>query len=495
MGHPDTSGAAAGEEEAPDATPLYVDLDGSLVATDTLWESIWAYLRASPLGAWRVPLWLARGRAGFKAALSGAVGLDASVLPYRSEVVEYVRSERARGRTSVLATAADRRIARAVAEHLGVFDEVLATGDGANLKGAAKLEAIERHRAELGAGDGFEYIGDSSADLPVWRSARRVTAVGPGASLGRRLRQLGGDVRVLPAAPGGLRVWARAARVHQWAKNALIFAPLLLAHDLTNLDRLTAVGITFAAFCGIASATYLLNDLLDIEADRQHPRKRRRPIAAGTLSIPAAMALSSTMLVASFGASLLWLDGACTAMLGVYLVLTLAYSFHLKRLLFVDVLVLAGLYTHRILTGGVAAEAVVSPWLLAFSTFFFLSLALVKRYVELPTLDASGREQLGRRAYEAEDLSMVETMGIASGYISILVMALYVSSDYVRGLYATPELLWLLCPVMLWWITRIWFLARRGQVADDPVLFATTDPPSYVAGAFLGAVLVAAAVL
>lgn len=506
MGHPEEPASAArpasdAVDGRPGAGPLYVDLDGSLVATDTLWESLWSLLRTRPSDAWRLPLWLVRGRAGFKAALSEAVSLDPAGLPYRSEVVEYVRRERAAGRTTVLATAAHQRIAGAVAGHLGLFDAVLATGDGPgsghNLKGGAKLAAIERHRAELGLreGDGFEYIGNSHADLPIWRRAGRVTAVGPGASLSRVLRNLEGDLRVLPAARGGLRVWAKACRVHQWAKNALIFAPLLLAHDLTDVGRIAAVTLTFAAFCGIASATYLLNDLLDVEADRQHPRKCRRPIAAGTLPIPAAMALASGLLVASFGASIVLLDWACTAMLGVYLALTLGYSLYLKQLLFVDVLVLAGLYTHRILTGGVAAQTIVSEWLLAFSTFFFLSLALVKRSIELPTLRDSGRDQLGRRAYEADDLPMVETMGIASGYISILVLALYVSSDYVRGLYGRPELLWLLCPVMLWWITRVWFLARRGQVADDPVLFATTDPASYAAGAFLAAVMAAAAVL
>ncbi len=478
------------------AVPLYVDLDGSLIATDTLWESVWAALRSHPIRALRWPWVLLRGKAAFKTAVSDDVTIDAGALPYRAEVVDYVRGERERGRCVVLATAADRRIARAVADHLGLFDEVLATDEAANLKGEAKREAIEHHCESHGYA-GYEYLGDTRADLAIWRHARRVTAVGATGALARDLRALEGEPRVLPAATGDWRTWLRAMRVHQWAKNALIFAPLVLAHHLTDLVRIQSVVITFAAFCGIASATYLLNDLVDLESDRRHPRKRRRPIAAGSLSIPSAMMLSVGLLVASFGASLLWGHAASTGMLALYGVLTLAYSFWLKRLLFLDVLVLAGLYTHRILTGGVAASAEISPWLLAFSTFLFLSLALVKRYIELNSRVASGDpdERLAGRAYQTGDLGLVGTMGISSGYLAILVLALYVNSEAVRNLYGTPELVWLICPIMLFWISRIWLLARRGEVADDPVLFATTDKVSYVAGALIAVVMGAAAVL
>jgi len=477
-----------------DTSPLYVDLDDTLVATDTLWESIWAFLRTRPASAWKLVAWRARGRAAFGEALASAVVLDPASLPYRAEVVEYLRSERSRGRAVILATSAAARVAHGVADHLGLFDAVLATSGGSDPGAAARLEAIEHHRSAL-PGGGFEYVGHSAADLPVWRRAARVTAVGPGAELGRELRRLDGELRVLPGSTLGWRALVRAVRVHQWAKNALVFAPLLLAHYVTDPHRIASVALTFACFCAIASSTYLLNDLLDIEADRHHPRKRRRPIASGALPIPKAMALSAGLLVAGLGVSLAWLRPGVSAMLGVYLALTLGYSLYLKRLLFMDVLVLAGLYTHRILTGGVAADALISPWLLAFSTFFFLSLALVKRYVELPTLEGTGRDQLSGRAYEADDLALVGTMGVTSGYISILVLALYVNSEAVRNLYRTPELVWAICPVMLYWITRIWFLARRGRVTDDPVLFATTDAVSWVSGAVLAAVLVAAALL
>ncbi|MBW2698448.1 MAG: UbiA family prenyltransferase, partial [Deltaproteobacteria bacterium] len=284
-------------------------------------------------------------------------------------------------------------------------------------------------------------------------------------------------------------------RPHQWAKNALLFAQLLLAHQLAAPGRLRAVIVAFVSFCAIASAGYVVNDLVDVDADRRHPTKRLRPIATGALPMPIALALIAGLLASGFAMSLSFVSLAATGMLAAYLALTLCYSFYFKRQLLLDVLVLAGLYTHRVLTGGVAAEVPVSPWLLAFSTFFFLSLALVKRYVELLEARELEREHIERRAYQVADLGLVETMGLSCGYIAVLVLCLFVSSDDVSRLYSAPVLLWLMCPVMLYWISRIWFLARRGELHDDPVLFATRDRISFVCGVLVLAVVLAATVL
>jgi 4-hydroxybenzoate polyprenyltransferase len=291
------------------------------------------------------------------------------------------------------------------------------------------------------------------------------------------------------------RAAVRLLRPHQWVKNLLLFVPVVLAHELSDARRLASTAVVFVCFCGLASATYVLNDLFDIEADRGHPTKRHRPLASGALQVPAAVALAISLAVLVCGLALSMLPLATIAMLVGYLILTVAYSAWLKQQLYLDVLVLAGLYTHRLLTGGVAARVDVSPWLLAFSMFMFLGLALVKRYVELLGAKARGEDRLSRRGYEVDDLGLVETMGLCSGYLAVLVVGLYVNSEAVRRFYAVPELLWLVCPLLLYWITRIWFLARRGVVHDDPVLFAATDRASYVVGALILCVAVFATLL
>ena len=273
----------------------------------------------------------------------------------------------------------------------------------------------------------------------------------------------------------------------------MIFIPILLAHEVADVSRFLQVVIAFASFCAVASTGYILNDLVDIEADRQHPTKRKRPLASGGLPVPIALLLMGVLTAFAFGSSLVLLSAASTWMLACYLMLTLSYSFYFKQRLMLDVLMLAGLYTHRVLAGAVAASVTVSPWLLAFSTFFFLSLALVKRYVELRSVEDGDQTSIQGRAYQIEDWPLIETMGLASAYISILVLCLFVSSDDVSRLYRTPQLLWLLSPVMLYWVSRIWFLARRGELDADPVLFAIRDSSSYLAGAIMLAIVVAAA--
>lgn len=466
------------------SSPVYVDLDGTLLSTDMLWETMWFLLCRAPLDAFRFPLWLGQGKAGFKAEIASRVTFDASLLPYRSEVLDYLNAEKSKGRRLVLATASHELVAQPIAEHLGIFDAVLASTSETNLSGSTKLDAIR----EDCAGAPFEYLGNDSADIPIWQEASVATLVQPSRGATSAVAGLGCKVKELEVERPGAGPAIKALRSYQWVKNALLWIPILLAHEFANVGKVTSVAIAFACFCAIASATYMLNDLLDIESDRRHERKRKRPFAAGTLPIPTGVMMLSLLLLSGFGVSFIALPLVATGMLAIYTVLTISYSFYLKEKLFIDVLMLAGLFTHRVLSGAVAADVRLSPWLLAFSLFFFLSLALLKRYAELLATEGAGGESNSRRAYEVGDIGLVENMGLAAGYMAVLVLCLFVSSDDVSRLYPRPDLLWLVMPPFLYWISRMWFLARRKILLDDPVLFAATDRVSWLTGALIAIV-------
>ncbi len=482
-------GAMLSRAEAGSAGPLYVDMDGTVLATDVLWELLILTLKTRPALLLRLPFWLLKGKAFFKRQLAIRVTVDPALLPYHQPVIALLTRERRAGRTIVLATASDRLVAEPVARHVGLFSAVLASDGRINLSGRTKLSAILHHAD----GAAFDYIGDSSSDLPIWRHASRAMLVGPS----RRLLTRAGDAstveNVCPRPPL-LTGLVGTLRVHQWSKNVLLLVPLLLAHQATDLDRVLRAILAFIAFSLAASAVYVLNDLLDLESDRQHPEKRRRPLAAGQVAIPAALAMVPLAILASGLIAISLLPGLFTAILGLYLGATTAYSFFLKRVAILDVLVLAGLYTLRVLAGAVATQVSVSPWFLAFSMFFFLSLAFVKRYAELRRAegDDQGQAYLLARGYSVGDVDLLRSVGAASGYLAIAVLALYINSPEVHRLYGQPAWLWLMGPLLLYWITRVWFLAHRGRLDGDPVVFALTDGPSYVLAGLVGAVLMMA---
>ncbi len=487
--------------ESPGATPLFVDLDGTLIATDLLWESLLSLLRSEPASLWRLPAWLLAGRARLKREIASRVRLDPAALPYRTAVLEWLRERRAAGSRLVLATAADASLAGPVAEHLGLFDDVIASDGAANRKGAGKLAAIrewmrERTRARTEEPTGepkpdgaFDYLGDSLADVPIWREARTGFLVAGRPGVEEAARRVT-DVEVVDTARIPIGPIVRAMRPRQWIKNALVFAPLVLAHRIGEPLLLFKVTLAFLCFGMVASAGYILNDLMDVEADRLHRTKRTRPFASGEVSIPIGIAAFGALLGLGFVASLVLVGVTFTALLAVYLGLTLSYSFFFKKQLLVDVLLLAGLYAHRVISGGVAADVEVSQWLLAFSGFFFLSLAFAKRYCELRDAPEAA---LSRRNYRREDLGLILAVGPAAGYLSILVMALYVTSVDVARLYTTPSMLWAVCVVLLYWQTRIWFLAARGELPEDPVLFAARDRNSYACALAIALVVMVAA--
>jgi len=462
------------------ARTLYVDLDGTLIATDLLWEALFRLAQTRPWDLLRLPGWLLLGKAAFKRRVAERVVVDPEGLPYRAEVLVWVRAARARGDRVVLATASDVLLAAPVAGHLAAFDAVLASDGATNLSGAAKLRAIERD-----AGGDFDYLGNDRADLTVLERARRAVLVAPDRRAARQAARLSVPVELLGAERRfGRSAW-HALRPHQWVKNVLLFVPLVLAHAVTDPGRWVATLAAFAGFCACASGTYLLNDLFDLAADRRHPHKRNRPLASGDLPIPTGAALGVGLLVAGVGGALALAGTGVAAMLAGYVVLTTLYSLYLKQVMVLDVLLLAGLFAYRVLTGAVAADVPLSPWLLVFSMFFFLSLAAVKRYTELIAARGRAFSSIARRGYDVEDAELVQVTGIASGYLGVLVIGLYVSSEDVLRLYPRAEVLWLVCPLLLYWITRVWFLARRGRVSEDPVIFAVRDPVSWAVGAMV----------
>lgn len=467
------------------ARPLCVDLDGTLVSSDTLSEEVLLLLKQRPWLALVAPFWLLGGRARFKRLMAEHVHLDPESLPYRRQLVDALRESRAKGRRLVLATAADRQVADAVARHLELFDEVHASDGELNLKSTNKRDALVAAYGERG----FDYIGDSSADESILRSAARGYLIGASPHAVRIANRIE-TVTLVSRRPNVLRALVKELRPHQWAKNALLIMPVLLAPSIPTLATFGHGLLAAFAFSLCASAGYVINDLLDIEADRAHPSKLKRPFASGALQVIAGPPLILLLVATSFALSLAFLPRGFSAMLLLYFVGTLAYSFTLKRLLLLDVLVLAGLYTHRILSGGIATGVRVSAWLLGFSMFFFTSLAFAKRYVELRAQTSD--DKVKNRGYYRNDVAVITSMGTGSGYIAALVFVLYVDGPTVRAVYREPLLLWLILPVMLYWLGRLWLLAGRGLMQEDPVKFALKDPVSLLCGVIVASIAASA---
>lgn len=487
--------AAAGAPTTDTAvaeTPLFVDLDGTLIASDVTYESVLGGIKRQPGLALRLPWLLIHGRAALKRELAREVNSDAKLLPYRPEMLKFLRQQRDAGRRVILATASDRHFAEAVAKVVGLFDDVLASDGHINLKGPNKLTAIQAYCREHGYAQ-FAYAGDAMADLPIWRAAAEVHVVSPGPLVRAATRSLDKPIHLHAPRQGVVTAAVRAMRPQQWIKNLLLFVPLLLSHQFGNLEKVIACCIGIVAFSACASAVYVLNDLLDVESDRHHPRKRNRPFASGEFPIHYGLPLSLGLLVFSAGLSLATLPIAFLGYLGLYLLVNFLYSFWLKQKLVLDVLLLGGMYALRIVVGGVATEIwPVSEWLAAFSIFLFTSLAFAKRHSELARLAGEEAEAPHGRGYVIGDLSMIESVGPTSGYLAVLVLALYINSENMKELYERPGALWLICPLMLYWITRLWFAVKRGELHEDPLVYAVRDRVSILVGICIVALAIVA---
>lgn len=449
---------------------LIVDLDGTVLRSDMLLETFWSALGRN----WRAPLGaslaLLKGKAALKRYLAQAATVDVTGLPYDETVLDYIRTWRAQGGQAFLVTATDQALADEIAAHLGVFDGVHGSDGQTNLKSANKA-AFLRDRYET-----FTYIGDAAADIPVWEAAERAVTVNASRTVQQAAERVAPGAEHLTTNPAHLKPYLKALRPHQWLKNALVFLPVLASHQITQLTLMQSL-LAFIAFSLIASSVYVVNDLLDLRVDRAHPRKCKRPFAAGT--IPLAHGPWMLGLPLLFGLAIAaFLGGQFLLVMIGYYALTLAYSLFLKRRMIVDICALAGLYTLRVIAGGAATGIELSIWLLAFSIFLFYSLASVKRQAELVMNTQKGTAKIAGRGYQSDDLAIISMMAIASGYLSVLVLALYLNSEAVQQLYTQPVYLWGICCVLLYWVSRNVMLAHRGQMHDDPVIFAVKDRPS-----------------
>jgi 4-hydroxybenzoate polyprenyltransferase len=470
------------------SAPLCVDLDGTLIRSDLLLESFVLLIKRNPLYLFLIPLWLLRGKAVLKDEIASRVKLNPAALPYDQEFLKWLQAQRAAGRSLWLCTASHHLLADAVAAHLKMFEGVIASDRNVNLAGSAKAaQLVERFGQS-----GFDYCGNERRDLQIWQKAHGAIVVRGGTRLERDAARLTNVLQSFPSHRRPLKATIRALRPHQWAKNVLIIVPLFAAHRANDINAILAGLAAFVAFSLCASSVYLLNDLLDLEADRAHPRKSRRPFAAGDLSLLAGLLLgpcllASAVFIAAFLPPKFWL------VLGTYYMLTCAYSFVLKGKVLIDALALAGLYTLRIIAGSAAVSVPLSFWFLLFSVFLFLSLAFVKRFAELDSLRRQQRLRAIGRGYHVEDLSLLQSLGTAAGYMSVLVLALYINSPEIQALYNRPKLIWMLCVLMLYWVSRVWMIAQRGKMHDDPVVFALKDRQS-MAIAVLAGISVALAV-
>jgi 4-hydroxybenzoate polyprenyltransferase len=457
--------------------PLVVDLDGTLVRTDILLELALAYIRHHPFGIFRVLVWCFQGKAILKCKLAEVGGsyLDVAQLPYTPEVLSFMKAERSKGRSLVLATGSPKVIALKIKEHLGCFDEVLATDTSINLVGPKKRNAL----CTLFGDKNFDYMGNSFNDLNVWKAARYAYVVNPTYAVHYQLHTITNCKEVfLTPSSSRFTLWCQQLRLYQWFKNLLIFVPLLAKHALV-LPALLQAASAFVLWSLCASGLYLLNDLLDITHDRHHPRKSTRPFASGKLSALSGILVAITLLIASFLGAFLFLPLSFFGALGAYAGIALLYTFSLKKMVLMDVLTLSILYTLRIIAGAYACFLPLSFWTLIFSLFLFISLAFMKRYSELQTFsDTPGI--LRGRGYHHRDQPIIGVFGITAGYVAVLVFGLYIHSTSPAFALYRPELIWPACALLLFWISHLWLITYRGMMHDDPLIFTLKDRTSLI---------------
>lgn len=466
--------------------PIAVDLDGTLLLTDTLHESCLRFLHHNPLKILSLPFWLMHGKAYLKQKLSEQTNLSPATLPYNHELILWLKEQKTLGHQLILCSAADQQIANDIANHLNLFDEVIASNGQVNMAGPNKRRLLVGR-----FGGEFIYVANSSDDLKVWESSAQAVVVNASHNLSKKAALVTEVTKEFLSPPITPNIWLRVFRVHQYLKNLLLFLPSAAAHQINQTQSINLLLLAFASFSLCASSVYIINDLIDLESDRQHPRKRYRPFAAGLVPVKYGLMLSPLSLLASLLLAssvgnhfLIWMI--------IYFAVTLAYSLRLKRYVLIDCLALATLYTLRVTAGASAVSITLSFWLLAFSIFLFLSLAFVKRYAELEVQILQGNSLTPGRGYNVKDAPLMQTLGITAGYIAILVLALYLNSEAVMNLYATPQLIWLAIPLMLFWISWMWMKAHWGQMHDDPIVFAIQDKTSWVVGLLLMITFIAA---
>jgi len=468
---------------------IAVDMDGTLMLTDTLHESVIALIRNNPLFIFVIPFWLVKGITFLKLKVAQNIELDVKNLPYNVPLIDWLKKEKANGKKIVLCTAANERIAHAVSKHLLLFDDIISSNANTNLIGVNKRKALQDRFGYKG----FDYAGNSIADMEVWASSSKAIVVNASSAVQTKASKMTTVSQTFPSASIEPSDWISALRVYQWIKNLLLFIPLLASHQIGNFQSLSMLVLAFISFSLCASSVYILNDLLDLESDRQHPRKKYRPFSSAKISILLGLAIVPFLIIASFILGLM-IGQEFLIVLTIYFILTGAYSLILKSIVLIDCLTLAILYTSRIIAGAAVISVSLSFWLLAFSIFIFLSLAFVKRYTELMAQVKIGNDHAHGRGYKVSDSLIVQILGTSAGYLSVLVMALYIQSEDMMNLYAQPTAIWFAIPLLLFWISWVWLKATRGLMHDDPIVFAIKDKASIFVAVLTTLVFIYAAI-
>ena len=475
------------EEIVVNKSTLYVDLDGTFTKSDMLFESLIIAIKNNPLVFFLCLVWLFKGRAHLKYQLSQRADIPTKLLPLNPELYKFLLEEKANGRKLILATASSEKYAANICNDFKLFDSYISSDINTNLKGSTKLSKIQSMTEH------FSYAGNSSEDFVIFEKCDESYLVNP-TKKAKRLAITSPPSKTLDDPSRNLLVWMKQLRVHQWIKNVLIFVPLIVSGYFLDQNSITTSVLGFLSFSFLASATYIINDLLDLESDRNHFRKKNRPLAAGTISLIEGKFLALILFVLAFTIALM-LSDLFALVLGFYLVLTLSYSFKLKQHIGMDIVALASLYTLRIIAGAVILNVTMSFWLLSFSMFIFFSLAIIKRCAELKLLEGAGKKTSSGRDYEVEDYLMLMSIGVSSAMISVLMFCFYVNSNVLADQYQQPTLLWLVVPVLCYWLIRMWAKTHRGMMHDDPIVFSMKDKGSIVTIGFMGLIALLAQIL
>jgi len=468
---------------------IVVDLDGTLTFSDTLYESIIALFRNKPFLIFNLPLWLAKGIAYLKLKVAENCVLNVESLPYNLRLINWLKEQKANGKKIILCTGANVQIAKAIAANLNLFSDVIASDENTNLTNVNKRDVLQERFGVRG----YDYVGNSKADLEVWSSALHGIVVNDSISFQHKVMQVTSVSRTFSSESVSILDWGKAIRLHQWLKNLLLFVPLLATHHLINIQSFVTLMIAFVSFSLCASSIYIINDLLDLESDRSHPLKRYRPFASAKLPILMGLMIAPLLIFSSILLGMI-VGKNFLAILLLYFILAAAYSIAIKRIVLVDCLTLATLYTIRIIAGAIALSLSLSFWLLSFSVFIFFSLALVKRYAELMTQLKASKSGADGRGYTIQDKPLLQIFGVSSGYISTLVIALYMRSEEVMTLYRHPKVIWFVLPALLFWISWMWYKASIGKMQEDPIIFAINDKASVLVALFIAILYVFASI-
>lgn len=449
---------------------IVVDLDGTLTFTDTFFESLICLIKKNIFYLLILPFWLLQGKSKLKSKVSDRIFLDATLLPYNKKLIEFLLKEKKKNKKIILCSATDKRIANSVAEHLNLFDEVIASDKLLNVAGINKKKLLEKKFGKKN----FDYAGNSKIDIKVWEAAKSSIVVNANKSVIHQAKKITNFCKVFPKQKLKILDWLKIFRIHHWIKNLIIFIPLIAAHQINNFQILPALTIIFFSFSICASGIYIINDLIDLQSDRKHLSKRNRPIASGILSIQNAILLSIICITLSIVLGLV-VSTKYIIYLVFYLLLNILYSLYLKRFILIDCFVLVIFYNLRIIVGGLIGNIEISFWLFMFSTFIFLSLALIKRYIELQKYKNTTNKYLYGRGYKSSHARIVKILGLVTGYLSVFILFLYANASTTSILYNEPKIIWFVVPVFFYWMYRMWLKAEKNEIDDDPIIFIIKD--------------------